>query len=150
MATCSNILAGRIPWTEESGGLQSTGLQKVRHDWSNLSQHIALPIGRHLSKHFMYAYSANPQKTCKVGVYHQFYWWENWNTESLSNLPKATQPLRQSLDSNQEVAHQPLFPAGLQFSLWQRGPGRGDRSKGGRSFSRSQGAWKGDKSVCFP
>ena len=26
-ATYSSILAGRIPWTEEPGGLQSTGLQ---------------------------------------------------------------------------------------------------------------------------
>ena len=32
MATHSNILVCRIPWTEESGGLQSTGLQRVRHD----------------------------------------------------------------------------------------------------------------------
>ena len=28
----SSILAWRIPWTEEPGGLQSMGLQKVRHD----------------------------------------------------------------------------------------------------------------------
>ena len=27
MATCSSILAWRIPWTEEPGGLQSTGSQ---------------------------------------------------------------------------------------------------------------------------
>ena len=33
MATHSSILAWRIPWTEELGGLQSTGLQRVRHDW---------------------------------------------------------------------------------------------------------------------
>ena len=32
MATHSSILAGRIPWTEESGWLQSMGLQRVRHD----------------------------------------------------------------------------------------------------------------------
>ena len=29
MATHSSILAWRIPWTEESGGLQSTGSQRV-------------------------------------------------------------------------------------------------------------------------
>ena len=29
MATHSTILAWRLPWTEEPGGLQSTGLQKV-------------------------------------------------------------------------------------------------------------------------
>ena len=32
MATHSSILAWRIPWTEEPGGLQSTGLQGVGHD----------------------------------------------------------------------------------------------------------------------
>ena len=35
MATHSSILAWRIPWTEEPGGLQSTGSQRVRHDLSN-------------------------------------------------------------------------------------------------------------------
>ena len=32
MATHSSIFAWEIPWTEESGGLQSMGLQRVRHD----------------------------------------------------------------------------------------------------------------------
>ena len=31
MATHSNILAWRIPWTEEIGGLQSMGLHRVKH-----------------------------------------------------------------------------------------------------------------------
>ena len=32
MATRSSILAWRIPWTEEPGGLQFIGLQRVGHD----------------------------------------------------------------------------------------------------------------------
>ena len=32
MAPHSNILAWRIPWTEEPGSLQSMGLQKVGHE----------------------------------------------------------------------------------------------------------------------
>ena len=32
MATWSSILAWRISWTEESGGLQSMGLQTIKHD----------------------------------------------------------------------------------------------------------------------
>ena len=32
MATHSSILAWEIPWTEELGGLQSLGSQRVRHD----------------------------------------------------------------------------------------------------------------------
>ena len=36
MATHSSTLAWKIPWTEELGGPQSIGLQKVRHDQSDL------------------------------------------------------------------------------------------------------------------
>ena len=32
MAIHSSVLAWRIPWTEEPGGLHSMGLQRVRHD----------------------------------------------------------------------------------------------------------------------
>ena len=32
MTTHSHILAWEIPWTEEPGALQSTGLQRVRYD----------------------------------------------------------------------------------------------------------------------
>ena len=35
MATHSSNLAWRISWTEELGGLQSTGSQRVEHYWSN-------------------------------------------------------------------------------------------------------------------
>ena len=34
MAIHSSILACKIPWTEESGGLQSMGSQRVGHDWA--------------------------------------------------------------------------------------------------------------------
>ena len=34
MATHSSILAWKIPWAEEPGGLQSMGPQRVRHDWA--------------------------------------------------------------------------------------------------------------------
>ena len=33
MATHSSIFAWRIPWTEETGSLQSMGSQRVGHDW---------------------------------------------------------------------------------------------------------------------
>ena len=34
MATHSGIVAWRSPWTEEPGGLQSMGSQRVRHNWA--------------------------------------------------------------------------------------------------------------------
>ena len=38
MATHSSVLAWEIPWTEETGGLQSMGLQRVGHNGSNLAK----------------------------------------------------------------------------------------------------------------
>ena len=35
MATHSSILAWRIPWTEEPGGLHFMGSQRVGHDWAS-------------------------------------------------------------------------------------------------------------------
>ena len=37
MATHSSILAWKIPWMEEPGGLQSIGSQRVKYNWSNLA-----------------------------------------------------------------------------------------------------------------
>ena len=37
MATHSSVLAWRIPWTEKPGRLQTMGLHRVGHDWSDLA-----------------------------------------------------------------------------------------------------------------
>ena len=37
MATHSSVLAWRIPWTGEPGGLPSVGSQRVGHNWSDLA-----------------------------------------------------------------------------------------------------------------
>ena len=46
MATHSRILACRIPWTEEPGGLQPMGSQRVGHNW--VTKHI-VPAPRQLT-----------------------------------------------------------------------------------------------------
>ena len=43
MASHSSVLDWRIPWTEEPGGLQSMGSQRVGHDW-RLSTDIIILI----------------------------------------------------------------------------------------------------------
>ena len=49
MATHSSVLAWRIPGTEESGGLLSTGAHRVGHDGSDLAAAAAfLPRSKHL------------------------------------------------------------------------------------------------------
>ena len=40
MATHSSILAWEMPWTEELGGLQSTGSQRVGHDLATEQQPV--------------------------------------------------------------------------------------------------------------
>ena len=50
MATHSSILAWKIPWTEEPGRLQSTGSQRVEHDWAtsiSLSLSLSLKVVGH-------------------------------------------------------------------------------------------------------
>ena len=42
MATHSSILAWEIPWTEESGGLQSKGSQRVGHNWATEHAHTRM------------------------------------------------------------------------------------------------------------
>ena len=64
MATHSSNLAWRIPWTEEPGGLQPIGSQRIRHDWSDLACTHACP-----SRLVFYAgtsgtLSCNHQLTC--------------------------------------------------------------------------------------
>ena len=53
MANHSSILAWKIPWTEEPGGLQSLGSQRVRHDW--VTEHVRmtpceLPVGNGIER----------------------------------------------------------------------------------------------------
>ena len=53
MATHSNTLAWKIPWTEEPGRLQSMGSQRVGHDWAtslHFTRNVTLPTKVHLVK----------------------------------------------------------------------------------------------------
>ena len=69
-ATHSSILAWRIPWTEEPGRLQSIGLQRDRHNWSDLAHtHAYMYIYLYESMVF-HTVSAEEMGTAKTnGVY---------------------------------------------------------------------------------
>ena len=67
MATLSSILAWRIPWTEELGGLQSTG-RRVWHDWA---MSLSLSISLRWSILFKYIYSTECQI---VDAFELWYW----------------------------------------------------------------------------
>ena len=78
MATHSSLLAWRIPWTEEPGGLHSTGLQRVGHDWAtslSLSpSKLNMDSTKFLSKSHLYFFFAEIDKLilkfiCKFKVH---------------------------------------------------------------------------------
>ena len=46
MAIHSNILAWRIPWTEEPGGLLSKGSQRVGHNWATNNTTTTMACGQ--------------------------------------------------------------------------------------------------------
>ena len=50
MATHSSTLAWKIPWTEEPGRLQSTGSQRVGHDWVTSLETIQTQVDKLLNK----------------------------------------------------------------------------------------------------
>ena len=52
MATPSSILTWRITWTEEPGGLQSMGLQRVEHDWAT-NTHVCVRAHTHTHTHML-------------------------------------------------------------------------------------------------
>ena len=53
MAAHSSIIAWRIPWTEEPGGLQSVGSHRVRRDWATNAHAIYM----HNWLTFLYAWN---------------------------------------------------------------------------------------------
>ena len=44
MATYSSILAWEIPWTQEPGGLQSMGSERVEHNWAANTHKGKVPV----------------------------------------------------------------------------------------------------------
>ena len=44
----SSVLAWELPWTEEPGRLQSTGLQRIGHDWATKHVLARIPRGGNL------------------------------------------------------------------------------------------------------
>ena len=79
MATHSSILARRIPWTEELGGLQSTGSQRVGHNWSDLACTPAFIVCRcfdngHSDQCEMTPHCSFGLRFCDSNIEHLFMW----------------------------------------------------------------------------
>ena len=71
MTTHSSILTWRILWTEEPGGLQSIGSQRVGHNWSNLVHTFAYSAVSLLGRRQM---SWNQGIEARVVLYNHSQW----------------------------------------------------------------------------
>ena len=111
MVTHSSILAWRIPWIKEPGGLQSMGSQRVRHDWATnpypLKKYcLACNDGEIWSDFFFPFFSS-----CHNVVYKRIQFWHIYTymyiccAQSLSNVLLFVTPWA--------VAHQASLSLGL-------------------------------------
>ena len=102
MATHSSILAWRIPWTGEPGGLQSRGSQRVGHDWvANTQTHVVSSVAQSCLT------LCNPMDCSMPGlpVHHQ--------------LPEVTQTCVHQVGDAIQPSHPLLSPSPPALNLFQ-------------------------------
>ena len=109
MATYSSILAWRILWTEETGGLQFMGPQRVGHDWVTLSEDLWGPARRVLVSARRWWALVSPKDSCP----------EVHAVRAALALPRGTS-LRKSCDPNSRflVLALPALPVD-KLILWK-------------------------------
>ena len=99
MATHPSILAWRIPWMEEPGGLQSTGLQRVRHNWATSLSVYVLSMWSVMSYSLWPQWTIDHQDPLSMICPRQEYWSGlafsppknlKWNINYSSTLPLNT------------------------------------------------------------
>ena len=91
MATHSSVLAWRIPWTEEPGGLWCMGLQRVGHDWATYT-HTQTHPGFSSSDGFIFSFfillftSEKKKKVKIVNVISESEFSEYWSCSKDSKM----------------------------------------------------------------
>ena len=83
IAMHSSILAWEIPWTKETGRLQSMGLQRVRHDWEHKHNDWNIfPNNKEKNKYGIVTY-----KCVRQEVRHEQQGWPRWKGCKLISKP---------------------------------------------------------------
>ena len=141
MATHSSILAWRIPWMEDPGGLQSMGLQRVGHNWVTEPFHFDFPNFctfsslSFLLKNWTHSFLSPPfswKPLSNIAKNHRLItFWPFRNTGSLdtwvvmgTNLTKhvATSSMGLNLSNLQRFYHRPPSMPQSTFLFWQQHP----------------------------
>ena len=123
------LLPGESPWTEEPGGLQSMGLQRVGHDWATKCMHARARTHTHTHTH-----------TSKVWVSDDFWelaWNPNHHSENL--LSACARGFCEALPKSLKQYY--YYP---DFIVWNGGkaicPRQYTRKSGGRMWTTSFGS----------
>ena len=100
LATHSRILAWRIPWTEEPGGLQSMGLQRVRHDWGTNSTDV--PVNENIGTWLEVAMEHRKPWTWLVTwaycIFRISSVWQKYNISRICNLKFSNSHIKKCLN----------------------------------------------------
>ena len=120
MASHSSILAYRIPWREEPGGLLSMGSQRVGHDWSDLAAAAALRIKTKISGHCkrFYSFFVCVPYLCTSKPHWYYNWVYLWGMKRRKRRKKESEVAQ----SCPILQHHELQPTRL-LSLWNS-PGK--------------------------
>ena len=90
MATHSYILAWKVPWTEEPGGLQSIGSHRVRHNWSDLAHTQATGAQKNILDSFL------PHCWIFLGLLFWFFFslliFKHWSAHGFNPSPLCSLP----------------------------------------------------------
>ena len=107
MPTHSSVLAWRIPWTEEPGGLPSKGLQKVRCKWGNLAQHSMLRLRSQLRANSV---SDSGSLLCSV-VQGSSTRWEQVENMDYPGIAHKLLPFPHRMEAEQSHIRRLVYPA---------------------------------------
>ena len=111
MATYSNIIAWKIPWTEKPGRLLSIGSHRVGHDWSDLAYiiyiYIYIYIYMNLKKN-IYSFPLSVQFSSVQSLSHAWLFVTPWlaaHQASLSNTNSQSSPKLMSIEAVMPSSH---------------------------------------------
>ena len=106
MTTHLSILAWRIPWTEEPGGLQSMGSQRVGHNWVTNTFTLA-PCQTHFQHLVLLIF---PVSWGRRVLYYHYYYPHFLSEQTEASTSRETMSLRWHLEP---LSFSPLHPGTL-------------------------------------
>ena len=115
MAIHSSTLVWKIPWTEEPGGLQSMGSQRIRHDWAH-TQSVLCSSTPHYFYHgenILFCFTVPEKPRLNVTHLNSIFLLSN------SPLKRGIHQILLPISDIQHCLHFPKHPDTFYSDLWQ-------------------------------